>query len=115
MKKMYYTDPLKSAWMVREFGVQYGQKNMAGDIVYIYRKIGNQEYKASQHILESNMYYIHPDSLHIFEPKVGDIVFTGDNDYMEITYDVAMFRERHGISKIIQRDNRAFFTPEVEK
>lgn len=118
--KMYYTDPLKASWMAREFGVKFfdgGLPDEDGDFYEIgvlgcldeaMRLTWNKIY------LTKPFVYTHPDSMHIFEPKVGDVVLTGDNDYMEITYDVASFSARHGFRTIIQRDNKAFFWPEVE-
>ena len=72
-------------------------------------------------------YYIHPDSLHIFEPKAGDAI---QSVRKELTGTIESINEdgtcnithRSGISdttfargkQIIQRNNKPFFWPESE-
>lgn len=112
MSKMYYTDPLKAAWMAREFGVKlqdvHGKTISELDSIQRYCNYGFT-------------LYIHPDSYSIFEPVEGDKdedgwIFDWDTDdngrvawwsrgteYVLPTY-----------KQIARRNNTAFFMPEVE-
>lgn len=120
MKRYYYTDPLKAAWMAREFGVDYE--------CGIWRNFDDWP--------KGNI-YISNDSLPIFEPKVGDMDKSGrilKKVCLEEIYDnwtsdydqslgVVYYRDDEGddrdmplsVVKIIQRDNKPFFIPEVEE
>ena len=140
MPKYYYTDPLKAAWMAREFGVKiYAYINVIGGNNC---RIGDVDCKIHKEIDEKpimylnpndcfknprtlpyagwqqavDKWYIHPDSLHILKPKVGDIAWwniaDGSSALVIIT---PLFIKQGGLQEIIQRDNKAFFMPEVEE
>jgi len=121
--KYYYTDPLASAWMAKYFGINYSQ-----DSFFVWHVTsGDMELGADHKKL-----YIHPDSLHLLEPQVGDLV-TAKNDFVQYV----AFVEKDGLHKcnthfpdviltengdcpfkvtsIIQRNGIAFMMPEVEE
>lgn len=116
-----YTDPLAAAWMVNHHGVLVVEEN--GFI-----------HNESETIFDSHVedcyrgrYYLHPDSLPLLEPKIGDfaVVNEGNHDYLCV---IAKFTEngrfRDGltwdeiplaaIKRIIQRDGKPFHAPESE-
>lgn len=57
--KYYYTDPLAAAWMGKHFGMRFDTEIEP----YLYL-----------HGEDNVPYYIHPDSLQILEPEVGDLI-----------------------------------------
>lgn len=167
MSKLFYSDPLKAAYMSREFGVEY-MEECNGDIAKVTVEVEQYEWlnpggitSPDQKYIQINVkfsapmvtahsvdngktwtpeyfdkiwtqyklypkYYIHPDSLHIFDPKEGDVVVNPNGyPYLVSGGDMAEFYENeisvdeakdwvNGNWKIIQRDNKAFFAPEVE-
>lgn len=128
MTKLYYTDALKAAWMSREFGVLTycinDDGNETDDDFYAYLEAAQEE--------SAFPFYVHPDSLSIFEPMEGDVVsywYESEPDYhcstakrtrehIKRLTKAKMFYVKHqsGISRmrIIQRNGKAFFMPEVE-
>lgn len=142
-KKPHYTDPLKAAWMVREFGVKLGIKHN-GKLVWDWIDVLNTPHPATtpEDILEDyphelqDKYYIHPDSLDIFEPRVDDLVLLGEDDayfvtssnewwdankdkdclrYSFVTEKEAAIYIDEGDMNIIQRQGKAFFQPESDE
>lgn len=135
MLKMYYTDQIAAAYMAREFGVKFeesisfltaqGWQDQLRDLHP--EKLMDDDFAPSL-----GRYYIHPDSLPIFEPMVGDLV-TAKNDFVQYV----AFVEKEGLAKcnyhqpmvilkqdgqcpfkvtsIIQREGKPFFWPEVEQ
>lgn len=149
MPKYYYTDPLKAAWMAREFGVKiYAYINVIGGnncrigdvdckihkeidedpIMYLnpndcFKNPRTLPYAGWQHAVDK--WYIHPDSLHILEPKVGDMCTNCDGEPAIVVPDSKLRRVgqiflREALewvgkeAEIIQRDGKAFFMPEVK-
>lgn len=121
--KYYYTDPFAAAWMTKHFGVKIYTVGLSQD-----KKWLNYEESASS--LASNIasgcwgiYYIHPDSMTIFEPVEGDIGIEckhypmvcvyGKNDWIgdALAEEKGHFPE--GPIKIIQRNGIPFMWPEV--
>lgn len=98
MTKLFYTDPLKAAWMCREFGVVYVYPN--GYIVE----------NGSPIPLEEGYFRIVDGCLPIFEPKEGDEApggWTFLNGRWK-RWDVVFLGKR----PISLRDGKAFFWPE---
>ena len=115
MTKLFYTDPLKAAFMAREYAVKFKD----GDSFQSAIEVANN---ASLH--PNIGFYIHPDSLSIFEPKEYDIVTAEFEDKVAIgemanygqifhIYGILMSSEYDSAS-IIQRDGKVFFMPERE-
>lgn len=124
-KHYYYIDPLKAAWMAREFGVEFFWELSRMDGLKLIDR-----------------YVVHPDSLHIFEPMEGDVVFMtalgggfGVGLYNvcldgEDIYDnhicISNIKSKDSVmesgdmwgslflGEIVQRNNKAFFMPETE-
>jgi hypothetical protein len=152
MSKLYYTDPLKAAWMAREFGVEYTHSNLKGHDKYTYNYIPFFDYEYDSYpecpkneaITDPCMLFeIDPDSLHIFEPKVGDVIKVNDppNYFgeLQVTITIKSIRDIDANGcygpfvdfiygdeeynwfcpgevdfETIYRDNKVFFMPEVE-
>ena len=110
--KLYYTDPLKAAWMAREFGVVIEQARCKSSIEWeqdFYKSIC---YDAM--LRHDKTYYIHPDSYHVFEPVEGDMVGYYDLDGLFAGKIIGKFGT-FKYKTIIQRNNTAFFHPEQEE
>ena len=122
----YYDDALQAAYMCKEFGIKY--ENNAGYIkkgepfsiikfLGLYPEQGGFGLQIARDI--RCRYYIHEDSLPIFEPMVGDITTQDglkevgaivDGVVYDANYDGCIIY-KFDAWKIIQRDNKAFFTP----
>lgn len=118
--RYYYDDPLAAAWMVLNFKMRL-QKGEAG-----YGK-GTTTFKA---LLDAELdrawryrYYIHPDSLYILEPQVGDLVGwltlskAGDKEeWLESfnPFEKLIPHVKSPISRIIQRNGIPFMMPKEE-
>ena len=132
MSKLYYNDPFVAAYMAREFGVKsriqgYGDKsclefkysNDWSDIVELWICEEQADERG-----------IHPDSYSVFEPMVGDLISwtIGHTKYdKEVIVKSVESNGRHDLDffaslfekpeykylgvKIIQRNNKPFFTP----
>lgn len=77
MIKHFYTDPLAAAWMAKCFGVRLlvTQNSDTNLDLAPYREEKWFEIARSAGIgLQANRYYIHPDSLHLLEPRCADKV-----------------------------------------
>lgn len=132
MTKLYYTDPLKAAWMARGFGVKYGIKYNDRLVWDCVTGGGDDSWRPMAYIdvvddiKEGSLkeaYYIHPDSLAVFEPKEGDMGIDSTGRPCEIFLNnwklVDGLAEEYGSRPcppviIDKRNGKAFFAPEVE-
>lgn len=131
--KAYYRCPLQAAYMNKEFGVEFKDANP---------KTGTEAWLGKFLYREVETYYIHPDSMSVFEPQVGDMITQKDDDGIQelsgwvgdkddeglVIYsflqngkpvakgrsimDHIMFED---VEMIIQRDNKPFFWPQFEE
>lgn len=79
MAKYFYTDPLAAAWMAKHFGMRFTSENrttLAWDKEFSCFYLPDDS-RAEQEF--NGNHYIHPDSVHLLEPKVGDL-FIGHRD-----------------------------------
>ncbi len=140
--KYYYTDPLKAAWMAKEFKLNFQIPHLYKDEDYGMLNVMALQVDASDdetaHYIEaernngdsfvfegcdeedrySGKYYIHPDYHDLLKPQAGDLLQNGGGGIIEVMSDGTLFNVL-GIYKdtdveIIQRDGKAFFMPEVE-
>lgn len=123
-KQYFYTDPLKAAWMAREF-----------DFIFQYSSYSaqNREFLMCGVKVEipwDGKIYIDPDCHALLEPQVGDDLQLPDYDQVlrvaSEGEDINVFYRtklsllaaeisHYGEPKIIQRGGIAFFTPESEE
>ena len=117
--KLYYTDPLASAYMAREFGVEFLKDGLCDEETQCYWKIhvNTKFYNNAVQLMlldkHKIRFIIHPDSLHIFEPMNGDLVvnYTVDENLYYEWDSRSIFEDGE---EIIQRNGKAFFMPESE-
>lgn len=111
MSKYYYTDPLAAAWMAKHFGMKFYEFFPESDVAMIRWK---------NKLCVVDKIYIHPDSLHLLEPKIQDlaimpcegggtcfITFNRDKDLMAV-------KKRSYMIHIIYRNGIPFMWPESE-
>lgn len=111
MANIYYDDPLAADYMAREYGVKYEEVpelevDSNAYIMTLYTDDGL--YEGPKH------FTITPDSLHIFEPKVGDLV--SYNKCLKDNYGIfhepdPEYKDNFKGIPIIQRENKPFFWP----
>jgi hypothetical protein len=65
-KRYFYTDPLAAAWMAKHFGMRFTDEGWLNTAEVDYQHTGVER------IPLDIKTYIHPDSLHLLEPQVGD-------------------------------------------
>ena len=69
-KRFFYTDPLAAAWMAKHFGMTFEFWHRE----YSYRP-DDLEYVVARFMRDGRVerpVYVHPDSLHLLEPQIGD-------------------------------------------
>jgi hypothetical protein len=136
MKRYFYTDPLAAAWMAKHFGMRFDVD--MEDVLFAVYQFHRQQ---AQHLDISSVLpnisvtvtgrkiVAHPDSLHLLEPRVGDLCrfkhqrygrITGDTHERVIgnmTYKVVeveeYYEEASEFEAIIQRGGLSFFWPEA--
>jgi len=133
MKRLFYTDPLKAAYMCAEFEVEFfeltdyhgmkGSKYSRGYGSFFYQRRNNgQVLPTTFEGGEEVKHYIHPDSEHIFEPQEGDkdedgfrYVNDGEGQWQryEMNGRLRMFDAEE--SCVSKRNNKHFFWPESEE
>jgi hypothetical protein len=101
--------------MARDFGMEFE------------RRFGKWEPEGLLHIDPASSYriYVHRDSLHLLDPRKGDVVINPDGcpawvgargfyEDFGITGEVAWYGIRTGAASIATRDGKPFHWPEVE-
>lgn len=112
----FYTDALAAAWMAKHFGMQfvYANENSICTAETVRDDCQLPEY--------DGVHYIHHDSVHLLEPRIGDLC---DCDYGCIDYAVAGINNPISLfvfyydyeqkpTKIIQRNGIPFMWPEQD-
>lgn len=107
--KYFYTDSLAAAWMAKHFGMMFNEDGI----------IWNAPDDRGAKIGFCNKQYIHPDSLHLLEPKIDDIIMaTVDNILRPIVLNPFTKHEIRdaaiGSIPIISRNGIPFMWPEIE-
>lgn len=125
--RYYYTDPLAAAFMAKHFGVKFSAYPLsprvdAFNIKPYFDKNGDLCFclisQEGKHQLFHDKLYIHPDSLHLLEPQVGDLTMYKFIEQGGCVITPAWFSEhlrKEQVESIIQRNGIAFMWPEVEK
>ncbi len=144
MSKYFYADPLKAAWMAKEFGIKFGlgvqdkRDNISywsvmpiDDSILTWPKL---ELNTEQFNIR---YFINSNSEVMLSPQLGDIIefhYPIDNEnnkqicmvVQDSCLDIPVYEQGLEIDwirkhpedieeyKIIQRDDKAFFMPEIE-
>ncbi len=138
-KRYYYTDPLKVAWMIREFGFRFANEHTGAEL-----RLGIQ---GDEPLLMGagfgtkwDRYYVHPDSYELLKPKSNDYTLEGNirfneaippvlcvyepyegyykkiTGFREVTYKDWFSKQEHKETfAIIHRDNKAWFDPIEEE
>jgi len=129
-KKLYYTCPIEAAYMTRYFEVkfisaydEYLVCGISDGSAIWYLKGGDVPIPYIQ-----DEFFIHPDSLFIFEPREDDIIINqgyicqahGDYEYNDLVVVRSLSVVRHANpfdtqNRIIQRNNRPFLMPKTEQ
>ena len=116
-RRYFYTDPLAAAWMAKHFGMVFGSGSNKltepGDFTDTYEN----EYGCFPKN-EADRHYIHPDSLHLLEPQVGDLC-----SFLWWLMGSDKAAEHHKLydgghlawQRIIQRNGLAFHWPESDE
>lgn len=124
MTRYYYDDPLAAAWMAKHFGMKFEDSELRAAIRRVkkdmpptdWRDPGN--YISNQGWLRDGYYfYIHPDSLHLLEPRKGDAIkgLFWDQSCWIMRDDATIEHLNNCTACIIQRNGIAFHWPKVEK
>ena len=119
MKRYYYTDALAAAWMADKYGMIFlsdaGDKiSWMGDTAVTTSMFGT--------FTCDGPLYIHPDSLHLLEPKDGDLVdgvrvghvYETDGKTLNVDANGGDWEMAADCVTILQRNGIPFMRPEVE-
>ena len=118
-KRYFYSDPLAAAWMAKHFGMEFDVNDFDG---VMFRKWSNWEqfFVGNFHHFQKGAakWHIHPDSLHLLEPEVSDLLVGNWNAvFVENRSDRKTAQQliRTAGYRITQRDGKAFIWPESEE
>ena len=121
--KLYYTDPRHASIMMSAFGAKiYWQHDV--DRKQVPQELSNLAHDIYHGSVWQGKYYIHPDSYHIFEPQVEDVIICdhrGEPAWIAdikkdwCSFDTGGGCNFTGVRKIIQRNDKPFFMPESEE
>lgn len=110
MKRSFYTSPEAAGWMQRQFWME--MTDVHGNRMEWSKHKHSWAWRAVGVIgtptFTGDKIYIHPDSLHLLEPRVGDLV----------TYAVGEVMRLHPTKRtyqVIQRNGIPFHWPELEE
>lgn len=113
--RYYYTDLIHVAYMAKKFGM--GFSNIHSGAYF------DCPLHRDDRLVDDNddKYYIHPDSLHILEPREGDLISINGGlsanivTHAEFLDEIKLMEPQFAAPlKIIQRNNQPFFWPESE-
>lgn len=118
MRRAFYRDALAAAWMSKHHGITFDN----GDRFKSACEMMGETMKGSK-----CYFYIALESMHLFEPMVGDLILIGspDIDKME-AQEVFLYADKLRVTsdgtyivskknKVIMRDGIAFMQPEYER
>jgi hypothetical protein len=144
MKRYFYTDPLAAAWMAKHFGMKL-YRIITQDMVDEYGcgKAGEQFDWTDSSVMQDadtvgdllfHLYdldygciYVHPDSLHLLQPQLLDLLFYAEQRVCLPVYEeeqkdkpsVDKCAAKHdieaGICVVMQRNGTPFMWPESEE
>jgi hypothetical protein len=120
-KRYFYTDPLAAAWMAKHFGMRFISWD-SGKEYEEFMPIYNAG-SPIEKIREDQRYVVHPDSLPLLEPMVGDLIYITESkigtltrqngDHLKLFTGDWLIKPDH--VSIIRRDGKPFFWPESEE
>ncbi len=129
MPKYFYSDALKAAWMIKEFGFKYFSQHPLGGGY----KTRMREYNIAGQVLEafideddgsidisfSIKFYLNLECHELLKPQENDILQNHIGQLFKVSksgvyIDGAGEWSRDDTTNIIQRNGVAFFMPEVE-
>ena len=113
-KRLYYTGPIKAAYMAKEFGVKLNIRvSPKGEISEYFI-----DYELMLREQEKGLFYVAKESESIFEPIKGDEGrWSGKRGAHYANYNGEQWVSAGSEEvppKIIMRDNKHFFNPEIE-
>lgn len=126
--RYFYTDPLAAAWMAKHFRMRF-QETYNNHATYV--EVPPAAIRAQSSHTSVQPVYIHPDSLHLLEPQVGDLVLARNDfaQYLAFVQEDGLAKCNHimpqvmlsqsedcpfRVTSIIQRNGIAFHWPERE-
>ena len=105
MKKAFYDCPLQAAYMAKHFGMLI--KHPCGGIYTLSALLCEE----TDERIEKPKKYIHPDSMKLLEPQVGDLILEDGKPY----YVLQQIGDNFISSQIIQRGGLPFHWPKFEE
>ncbi|OJW21214.1 MAG: hypothetical protein BGO49_24690 [Planctomycetales bacterium 71-10] len=107
MKNYFFNNRFVAAYMAEQYGVRYW-----GD------KPGHGAYLPNEEILEREIVRVHPDSLPLFDPRIGDMVRVAIEgnvfDWLGMMVDDKEDVERYAAEQVILREGKPFHWPHAE-
>lgn len=105
--RYYYTDPIIAVYMFENFDIHYVDEF---NIDFVWGKNSSGNFSTAPERI-----YIADNFLHIFEPQVGDLYWVDDEGVgFRLFKELILVWDTRPKGKIIQRNDKAFFWPEVE-
>lgn len=114
----FYTDALAAAWMHKHFGMRHCFLDERGELREYEVPITGEDDAWRAGV--DGRFYVHAESLRLLEPRINDIVEVHDNTGFHIprrlhdVYDTQCLGCEWTFHRIIQRNGKAFHSPESE-
>jgi hypothetical protein len=116
VKRAFYTDPLAAAWMEKHFRMRYSVEGLPhATLTALSIRALWASLLEGEDATVPDRYYIHPDSLHLLEPKKGDICKTYIGGGMYALEFYVNDDEQDTVDSILLRSNIAFHWREFEE
>jgi len=117
-ERLYFTCPIKALYMMKEFGVGFILEDEEKLRSFLGVGLSEEKETFEEKLRIKSKYFIAKESEHIFEPKKGDegrwvrpigAHYANHNGEQWVSAGI-----EPNPPKIIMRDNKQFFMPEVE-
>jgi len=114
-RRFFYTDPLAAAWMAKHFKMDIRIDDPDGKVFLETTLIhGLREWRDAISASTGYKFYIHPDSLHLLDPRRDDLV-TADWYEGTMLWEVDEVGDIDAGWVVLRRSNKPFHWPECEK
>lgn len=116
MNRYFYKDPLAAAWMAKHFGMRFAVNPQViqqhFDLVDI--DAMDEDFQASATNGDEWLFFVHPDSLSLLEPREADLYACDTGCGWLATTPGESWKKQVAPFRIIQRNGIAFMWPESE-
>ena len=114
MKRYYYDCPLESAYMAKHFEMKIYMGDLVADNIWEWKDCADSA--SLEDDIIPKRFNIHPDSLPLLEPQVGDLIESSALPTTMQYFRIDIVCDEYvGLERIIERNGKVFFSPKCEE